>query len=323
MLGCDKAGMSPYTHIGAAHPVSPGKKMDKTMEKKVLNDTVAFISSLAEKHNKNIDIAVAMVKKSISLTSDKALKNHFIDFIAVNIMEVLKKVKRIEKDNIVYIIKPEVIVRKRMNIFEKFLFKLSNPNLAYILLILGIYGIMAEFSSPGIGFPGVFGGISLLLSFLALNTLPINIVGLLLIFGGVILIILEFNIQSGGILGVGSVVSIVLGSVMLIKSSDNLLRISPLLIFSVALFTVLLFAGLLFLSVKAHKRKPAVGKEEIIGQKGIARTDIIPVGTVFIEGELWKARSYNNQQIKKNDSVEVVDIKNLLLIVKKIEQISQ
>ncbi len=318
MLSCDKAFMSPLSHIGAAHPVTMGKKMDKTMETKVVNDTVAFIKNLAKAHHRNINIAIKMVKNSISLTAREAVKKRVVDDIVKNDVELLRKIKKIKKNDDIYLIRIKESKYIKMNIFELFLLRISNPNIAYILLILGIYGILAEFSSPGIGFAGIFGSISLILAFMSLNTLPINLAGVLLIIAGVIFFILEIHTQSGGILGIGAVVSIILGSIMLIKSSDTVLQISPFLIISVSIFTILFLGMLIYFSYNAQKRKPRTGREEIIGAKGVAKSNINPTGTIYIEGELWKARSFNNQEIKKGEEVEVVDIKNLLLVVKRV-----
>lgn len=321
ILSCDKTAMSPTSNIGAAHPVNLGKKMDKTIEKKIVNDTVAFITGIAGKRGKNITLSKKMVTESLSLTSEEALKKNISDYKASDVNNLIKKLNYVKikkaKRTITLRTKNLLKIHKEMSIFEKLLFKISHPNIAYILLILGIYGIIAEFSSPGVGFPGVFGGICLILAFFSLNTLPINLAGLLLIILAVILFILELNIQSGGILGIGSVVSFILGSIMLIRSSAAFLTISPMLIISFSLFTFLITILVLIFGIKIQFTRPKTGREGLIGDIGIAKSDIKPTGEVFIQGERWRAKSFNNQQIKKNDHIEVVDIKNLLLIVKK------
>ncbi len=321
ILSCDKTAMAPTSNIGAAHPVNLGKKMDKTMESKVVNDTVAFITGIARKRNKNITIAKKMVTKSISITAKEAYSKNIADYTAPNLNSLLKKLNNLKiiKNKKTLILKTSKIetINKPMNILEKLLFKISHPNIAYILLILGIYGILAEFSSPGVGFPGVIGGISLILAFFSLNTLPISLAGLLLIILSIVLLILEINIQSSGILGIGSVVSFILGSIMLIRSSADFLSISPILITSFSLFTILIISLILIFGFKIQFTKPKTGKRGLIGTTGIAKSNIKPDGIVFVQGELWKAKSFQNHQIKKNDSIEIVDIKNLLLIVKK------
>lgn len=322
MLACDILVMNESSHIGAAHPVNLGQKIDSTMEEKIVNDTVAFIESIAKRNNKNIEVAKLMVKKSISLPSDEALKKNIADFIVKNIDELLNKIEKIKikKNNRIYkLTKEKKIKFIKMNPVEKFLFSISHPNIAYILLILGIYGILAEFSTPGIGFPGVVGSICLILAFFALNTLPINLAGLLLIALSVALFILELSIQSGGILALGSVTSFTLGSFMLIRSSSQFLKISPYIIISAGIFTLLFFSFVLFYGLKIQFSKPKTGSEGIIGMIGYAKTDIKPEGEVFVKGERWQAISYKNQQINKEDKIEVVGIKNLKLIVKKIK----
>lgn len=323
LLSCDKTAMAPTANVGAAHPVNLGKKMGKTMEQKILNDTVAFITGIARKRGKNIQIAKKMVTHSVSITSKEALKKNIADYNASSIDTLLKNLhnKKIKKESSLFKLKTKSIIKinRSMNIFEKLLFKISHPNIAYILLILGIYGIMAEFSSPGVGFPGVAGGICLILAFFSLNTLPINLAGLLLIVLALILFILELNTSSGGVLGIGSVISLILGSIMLIRSSASFLSISPMLIITFGLFSIIMTVLIVFFGVKIQFKKPKLGQKGIIGETGKAKTNIQPRGTVFIQGELWQAKAYNNQQIKKDDSIEVMDIKNLLLIVKKIK----
>lgn len=323
ILSCDKAAMAPTSNIGAAHPVNLGQKMDKVMENKVVNDTVAFITGIAKKRNRNSDIAEKMVRQSISITAKRAQEVNVIDYLAVNPVELLKKLNnnKIKKDDNIIILKTKnlQIINKPMNLFEKFLHAITNPNIAYILLLLGIYGVLAEFSSPGVGFPGVVGGMALILALFSLNTLPINLAGVIFIILSVIFFILELNTSSGGILGVGAVVSFILGSIMLIRTSAEFLKISPYLIITGGLFGILLILFIIFVSVKIQQTKPKTGREGIIGVTGIARSDIKPRGEIFIQGELWQAKSLNNEQIERGDEIKVVDIKNLLLVVTRVK----
>jgi len=321
MLACDVVVMAPTSNIGAAHPVNLGKKIDSVMEEKIVNDTVAFITGIAKKRGKNQRLAKLMVTKSISITAREAVRKNIADFIANNLFELKAKLEnyKIKKNGktIRISVKNAVIRQVNMNLLESFLFKISHPNIAYILLLLGIYGIMAEFSTPGIGFPGVVGSICLILAFFALNTLPINLAGLLLIVLSIILFILELKIQSGGILGVGAAVSFILGSVMLMRTSTKFLKISPSIIVSAAIFTIGFFVLLLVFGIKIQFAKSRTGREGIIGATGYAKTDIKPQGEVLVNGERWQAISYRNQQINKDEPIEVVDIKNLRLVVKK------
>ncbi len=323
ILSCDKAAMAPTSNIGAAHPVNLGQKMDKVMEEKVVNDTAAFITGIAKKRNRNPNIAEKMVRQSISITAKRAQEVNIIDYQAINILELLKKLNnnKIKKDDKIIILKTKnlQIINKPMNLFEKFLHAITNPNIAYILLLLGIYGVLAEFSSPGVGFPGVVGGMALILALFSLNTLPINLAGVIFIILSIVFFILELNTSSSGILGIGAVISFVLGSIMLIRTSAEFLKISPYLIITGGLFGVLLILFMVFVSVKIQRTKPKTGREGIIGALGIARSDIKPRGQIFVQGELWQAKSLNNEQIEKGDEIKVVDIKNLLLVVTRVK----
>jgi membrane-bound serine protease (ClpP class) len=324
MMACDISAMTPTSNIGAAHPVTMGAKLDSTMERKVMNDMLAQMTSLAEKRNRNVEVAKKMITESISLTAKEALKQNIIEYLADSQEKLLKKINNteIEKNGkkIVLHTKSVEIISREMNFIERFFYHISDPNIAYILLMLGIYGILAEFSAPGIGFAGVFGTIALLLAFFALSSLPINLAAILLIATGVILLLLEIKVQSSGILGIGGVVAIVLGSMMLIQTSAPFLKISVSLIIGVGIFTVLFFLLLATLVYKIHRKKVTTGKEGIIGETGYARTDLSPEGTVFVRGELWQAMSIQGS-IKKDEKIEVVRMENLKLIVKKVKEL--
>ena len=321
MLACDISAMTPTSSIGAAHPVSMGAKIDSTMEKKVVNDMLSYVASIAQKTGRNEDIAKKMVSESISLHGREALEENVITYLASSRDDLFKQIDSSEiiKNDEVFIMntKHADVIPHRMNFIERFLFYITNPNIAYILLMLGIYGLIAEFSSPGIGFAGVFGAISLLLAFFALSNLPVNIVGLLLIIVGFILLFLELKVQSSGILGIGGVVGIVLGSMMLIQSKVPFLRISLSLIIGVAIFTILFFLLLVTLVLKVHKSKVTTGREGEIGERGLSKTVLDPEGQVFVRGELWTAISTDGK-IEKNEPIEVVKIDNLTLWVKRV-----
>ncbi len=312
ILSTHYAFMAPSTHIGAAHPVSLGQKLDETTKEKIVNDTVAFMINIAERRKRNQKVCIQMVKKSISLSEREALKKDVIDGVANNLNEIvysLSKKIAIEKSPSIHHVK--------MNFIERFLYTISHPQIAYILLILGIYGILAEFSTPGIGFPGVVGSISLILAFFGLNTLPVNTAGLLLIILSLILFILEVKIQSGGIIGIGGVISLILGSLILFKSSSPLFKVPISLIISVSIFSIIFLGIMFFLVVKVHKRRVTTGKEGIIGTEGVAISDIKPRGQVLVEGEIWQAMCEKGKNIKAGTPIVVKNIKNLLLIVEK------
>jgi len=283
-----------------------------------MNDMLAHMTSLAEKRNRNIEVAKKMITESISLTAKEALEQNIIDFVAQSRAELLEKIDNfeIEKNGNKIVLQTEniEIVTLKMNFIERFFYHISNPNIAYILLMLGIYGILAEFSSPGIGFAGVFGTISLLLAFFALSSLPVNLVGILLIAAGVILLLLEIKVQSSGILGIGGVVGIILGSMMLIQTGSPFFKISISLIIGVGVFTILFFLLLASLVYQVHRKKVTTGRKGLIGEKGYAKTTLKPEGTVFVRGELWQAESIDGN-IKKDEKIQVVKIEHLKLFL--------
>jgi len=323
MLSCDVNAMVPISNIGAAHPVSIGKDMDKTMEKKIMNDMIAYIETIAKKRGRNVEVSKKMITESISLSAEQAYKDSIIDYLANNRDELFTKIDSTEitkdKHSFIFHTKKPQYYFKKMNFVQKFLFHIANPNIAYILLILGIYGIIMEFRTPGIGFAGVFGGIALLLAFLALSHLPINTAALLLIIGGAILILLESMVPSSGILGVGGVVAILLGSLMLIQSNEPAFRISISVIIGVVVFTAGFFFLLATLVFKVQRKKVTTGREGLIGEIGYALTDLIPEGRVKIRGEDWGAISYDKQSIKAGEKINVIKFDRFKLIVKKCE----
>lgn len=322
MMACDITAMTPTSSIGAAHPVTLGAKMDSTMERKVLNDMISYMTSIAQKRERNEEVAKKMITESISLTAKEALEQNIIEYVVKSRTELLAKINNIEIEKndkkIVFLTENIEVVPLKMNFIERFFYHISNPNIAYILLMLGIYGILAEFSTPGIGFAGVFGTIALLLAFFALSSLPVNLVGILLIAAGVILLLLEIKVQSSGILGIGGVVGIILGSMMLIQTGSPFFKISISLIIGVGAFTILFFFLLVTLVYQVHRKKVTTGRKGLIGEKGYAKTSLKPEGTVFVRGELWQAESIDGN-IKKDEKIEVSKIENLKLFVKKIK----
>ena len=314
------AAMSPGTNIGAAHPVAIGEKMDKAMAEKVVNDAVAFIKSIAEQKGRNAKWAEDAVRKSISATETEALKNQVIDLIANDIASLLKqidgkKVKLIVGEREIKTSGAKVI-RHEMGLRHKILNLISDPNVAYILMILGFYGLFFELTNPGAIFPGVIGALCLVLAFYSFQTLPVNYAGLLLILIGLILFILEVKIVSYGMLTIGGIISMVIGSLMLFESPMPFLRVSLSIVIPAAIVTALFFVLTFRLAYKAYKRKPVTGVEGLVGMEGIALTDITPNGgTAIIHGEYWSA--YSDEHIGKSEEVIVKSVKGLKVEVKK------
>jgi membrane-bound serine protease (ClpP class) len=314
------AAMSPGTNIGAAHPVAMGGKMDKVIAEKATNDAAAYIKSIAESRGRNVKWAEDAVRKSVSVTETEALKNNIIDLIAKDINTLLSEIDG-KKTTTAYGDKTlktagAKIIRHEMSFRHKILNLISDPNVAYILMMLGFYGLFFELTNPGAIFPGVIGGICLVLAFYSFQTLPVNYAGLLLIIIGLILFILEVKVTSYGMLTIGGIVSMVLGSLMLFESPLPFLKLSLSVIIPAAIVTALFFVLTFRLAYKAYKRKPVTGAEGLIGLEGVAKTDITPGGgMVVVHGEFWSA--YSDDVIHKEERVVVEDVKGLRVKVKK------
>ena len=319
-LAADIAAMAPGTNIGAAHPVAlGGGKMDDEMAAKVENDAAAYVESIATKRNRNKEWAVKAVRESVSITEKEALKINVIDLIASDLNDLLAQidgreietaagVKKLATKNIAF----NYI---EMGTRERILDTLSNPNIAYILMMVGLLGLYFELSNPGAIFPGVIGGISLILAFFSFQTLPINYAGILLIILALILFILEIKVTSFGMLSVGGIVSLTLGSLMLFDSPVPFLRVSFDVIIPVVTVTSACFILVVYLAIKAHRRKPTTGREGLMGEKGIVKSTIDPMGKVFIHGEYWDAIS--DEAIPEGTKVKVTEVNDIEIKVKK------
>jgi membrane-bound serine protease (ClpP class) len=317
------AAMAPGTNIGAAHPVQMGEKeTNKEMEAKILNDTVAYIKTIAKQRGRNEQWAEKAVRESVSVKEDEALKLGIIDLVSPSLEDLLSSVDgrqvEIAPGKVVALQTKGVQVKTlQMSFRDQLLSIISNPNIALILFMLGVYGLLFEFWSPGAIFPGVIGGICLILAFFAFQMLPINYAGIALILLGIIMFIAEIKITSYGILSIGGVISLLLGSLMLIDSPAEFLRISfvkvilPVVVISAAFF---LFA--LTMVVKAHRRRPTTGREGLIGRTGVATTDLKPEGVVDIRGELWNAVA--EKGIKAGEKVQVEEMEGMKVKVTKI-----
>lgn len=317
--------MAPGTNIGAAHPVSlMGGGMSKTMEEKVVNDAAAYIRSIAEKRGRNVKWAEKAVRESVSVTAEEALKLGIADIIANDQNDLLQKIdgREVVIDGKVIILKTE---KAKLKVYQptfkdKFLQRLADPNLAYILLMIGIWGLILEFFHPGIFLPGIVGAICLILSFFALQILSFSLTGLLLILLAVVLFILEIKITSYGALTIGGVTALTLGSMMLVDPSAIYLKIGWEYIIAAVGVSVLLFGFIISYAIKAQFRPPVTGGEGLIGLVGVARTDLNPAGKIYVHGELWNAVNISpDKVIKKGEEVKVVKIEGMKLMVKKKE----
>jgi membrane-bound serine protease (ClpP class) len=322
------SAMAPGTNIGAAHPVNSQEKMDSIMNEKATNDAAAFIRSISEKRKRNVMWAEDAVRKSVSISENEALEKNVIDFVANNLHDLLKQIDGKEVETVkgkVRLSTTNVSVEVlEMSWMQKLLGVISDPNIAYILLMIGIWGIILEFYHPGAILPGVTGAICLVLGLYGLHTLPINYAGLFLILIGIILFILEIKITSYGMLTIGGIISLFLGSIMLINIESGLevIRISMSVITTTVIVISLLFILLIYLVYKAHRKKITTGREGIIGEIGEVTKDIIQnkTGIVKIKGELWNSEiaGLDVYEIKAGEKVKILDVDNLTLKVQKI-----
>jgi membrane-bound serine protease (ClpP class) len=314
------AAMAPGTNIGAAHPVTLQGQPDSIMGAKITNDAAAFIRTIAEKRNRNLVWAEEAVRKSVAITETEALSKNVIDLIAKNDRELLEKIDGRQVTTIKGIetlhVSDAKIDTYEMGWMERILDLLSDPNIAYILFMLGTYGLLFELYNPGSIFPGIVGVVSLLLAFYSMHTLPVNYAGLALIVFGIILFLLEIKITSHGMLTIGGIISLTLGSFMLIRTPTGLevVAISWKVIVATVAMTAFFFVFLLGLGLRAQRRKPTTGQEGLVGAIGETVDQLNPDGTIRIHGELWNASS-NSGKIPKNAPVRIVSVKNLRLIV--------
>lgn len=314
------AAMAPGTNIGAAHPVAVGEKMDKVTAEKATNDAAAYIRSIAQRRGRNAEWAEEAVRKSVSITETEALNKKVINAVVKDMDDLLT---RIDGKKIVTAAGERVlrtagakIVAHGMNLRQKVLDLISNPNVAYILMLLGFYGLFFELTNPGAIFPGVIGGICLVLGFYAFQTLPVNYAGLLLIIIGIILFILEVTVTSYGMLTVGGLLSLVLGSLMLFESPLPFFKLSLSVILPAAAVTALFFIMTFRLAYRAFRSRPTTGAEGLVGLEGSAKTEVTPGGgMVFVHGEFWSA--YADEPIPKGERIVVEAVKGLKVKVRR------
>ena len=317
------AAMAPGTNIGAAHPVSVGMggKMDKTMETKVLNDFVAYGRSLAEEHGRNPDWMEKAIRQSVSISASEALKLKVVDLMAGNLDDLLAKVngRRVQVAG-----KPQVLLTAGAplreipeNLRYRILGHIADPNIAFVLMMIGLAGIYFELAHPGVVLPGVVGATCLLLALFAFQTLPVNYIGVLLILLSFVFFVLEFKVSSYGMLSVAGVAALLLGAIMLFREpGGGGMEVSwgVLLptVFTVSLFFIAV-AGIVF---RSHRKRVVSGAEGLVGEQGVAMTPLAPVGRVFIHGENWEAAS--DEPIAPREPVEVLAVRGLKLRVRRV-----
>ena len=321
-IAADVAVMAPGTHIGAAHPVSgTGEPTDTVSATKAAEDVAAYVRSLAEARKRNVDLAADAVMKSRAFTDTEALHASppLIDFVAQDVPELLRTldgrtIRRFDGRTVAVHTANAVIQQIEMSGRQRFLSAIAHPQVAYILLTLGLLGLTVEFWNPGAIAPGVAGGVCLLLAFFAMQILPVNTTGILLIVFGLALLILELKVPSFGALGIGGTVSLVIGSIMMTRTVPGVsVPLRLILPVAVCFAGILLFLGRL--AIRAHRQLPTTGIDGLIGLQGRARTALLPEsdGQIDVRGEIWRARS--DVALDAGDSVRVTAVHGLTLWV--------
>jgi membrane-bound serine protease (ClpP class) len=325
VMAADVAAMAPGTHMGAAHPVTlggdPGTKPDETMSKKVAQDLAAWARSLAERRKRNVTLAAEAVTDSRAFTDSEALaaKPPLIDFVASDVHDLLAKVDgrsitRFDGRTVTISSAGARIVDLAMTRRQQFLSAIAHPQIAYLLMTLGILGITVELWNPGAIAPGVVGGVCLLLAFFAFQVLPVSTAGVLLILFGLFLLILEIKIPSFGVLGLGGVLSLVVGSLMLPGNVPGVaLRPGVVVPVALAMSAILVFLGRL--AVRAQRQPAATGARAMIGRRGRALAAMSPdrPAQIAVHGEIWTATTA--APVAEGDQVEVVGVDGLTLRV--------
>jgi len=313
----DVAAMAPGTNTGAASPVLMNSEMDPVMRNKVENDTAAWLRSLVAKRGRNVELAETTIRAAKAFTEKEALDDHLIDRIAGDERALLSGldgigVKRFDGSETVMHTGGAEVVEYQATLRERIVAAIADPNIGFILLVLGVLGIYVEFSAPGLIFPGVAGGILALLGLSSLTVLPINWAGAALLILGVSMFVLEAKFASHGILGIGGTVAMVLGAMLLIDGPPEMrIHLSTALAVSVPFALITMF--LVSLVIRARANKAVMGMDTLVNQIAEARTALTPSGTVFLQGEYWNAES--EAPVEKGVRVRVVSVEGMKLRV--------
>lgn len=322
-LAANISAMAEASNIGAAHPVMMQGSIDSIMSQKVTNDAAAFIRSIAAKRNRNVEWAEDAVRNSVSISAAEAVLKKVVDLIAFSDRDLLNQVDgrqiKLNTGTVTLRTKNAAIETFGMSWTDKFLNIISDPNVAYLMMMLGFFGILFELFNPGVILPGIVGIIALILAFYAMHTLPINYAGLALIIFGIFLLLIEIKVASHGMLAIGGIVSLLLGSMLLIKVSSplELAHISKVVIIAATTVVSLLFLFVIGVGVKAQRLKVVTGIEALIGATGLAMDPLEPAGRVKVQGEIWNAISVSGI-IDKDDTIRVTAMKKFILSVEKI-----
>jgi len=318
-MAADIAAMAPGTNIGAAHPVgSGGSKIEGPMADKVVNDMVAAAVSAAEKRGRNAEWVEKAIRESVSATETEALKKDVIDLVAADLDDLVAQINgRKIPDKGVLTLDPARRKVLEETLRTRILKTISDPNIAYILMMIGLAGLYFELAHPGAVLPGVIGGISIILAFFAFQTLPINTAGILLIALAIVFFILEMKVTSFGMLSLAGIVSLLLGSLMLFESGDSAVALSLKVLLPTVVLVSGFFVAVAALVFTAQTAKPMTGSAGLVGEVGVVRKVLAPEGKVFVHGELWRAVSAT--PIAEGRKVRVKKVANLVLEVEETE----
>jgi membrane-bound serine protease (ClpP class) len=316
-LAAHVAAMAPATNIGAAHPVAIGGGVDKESMRKIENDAAAFVRTIALERGRDADWAEKAVRQSVSITEREALKLRVIDVVADSIPDLLTKIDgrkvKTSKGPVTLTVKGAVAKPIEIGLRDRFLNIITDPNVAYVLMMLGTLGLIFELSNPGAILPGVVGGISLILAFFAFQSLPINFAGMLLILFAIVLFIAEVKVVSHGVLAIGGIVAMALGSLMLYDEPEAGFRVSWLVIIPTVAVTAGIFLFALTAGVRALSKRPQLGAEALVGATGTAYGALAGEGQIKLQGEIWRA--VTDRPIPDGMPVRVVGVDGLTLRV--------
>ncbi len=331
LLSADVDAMSPGTETGAASPVfmffGQTVQIDETMRKKVTNDATAFLRSYTTKRGRNPDLAATAVTDAKAFTEKEAVDGKMVDLIASSSGDLLAKlngrtVTRLDGSTVQLLLSNARLTEVDMTAREKFLTRIVQPDVFFILLIVGVLGLYTEFSHPGLFAPGVIGGIAIVLALFAALNLPVNFAGLLLIALALALFILEAKFPTHGVLGIGGVISMVLGALMLIRTPMTGMGVSLATALGVAIPFAIIVIFLARLVLKSRAWKQAAGKEELVGEEGEvmqALGSADGMGEIFVHGEIWRAAPAAGESIPKGARVRVKRVEGLTLYVEPVK----
>ncbi len=320
LMAADVAAMAPGTNTGAAHPVTgKGQDIEGDMRAKAEQDLSAAIRSLARQHGRNVELAEAAVLESRAFTAEEALENQLIDLIADNVSALLtaidgRPVKKVGEEEQTLATASAPVTRREMRPFQRFLAVLNHPEIAYLLMSLGFLGIYMELSNPGTILPGVVGAICLIMAFYSLSVLPVSFAGIALVVLAMVFFVAEVYTPTYGVLTLGGVIALILGSVMLFRDADPAMRVGIEFILGTAGTILIVVLVLMTKALQVRRNKVQTGAEGLVTQRGVARTDLDPEGKVFVHGELWRARA--DGPVTAGAPVEVVAVEGLMLEVR-------